>query len=71
MFFFGLRGLVLLAIAAMLVLRIGLRYAGRNRSNTFSAPRWSPTSRNSFCTSCGAPLQGTGQFCGNCGARRE
>jgi hypothetical protein len=69
MLFFGLRGLVLMAILGLLILRIVFRFA--KRSNTVSGPRWSPTSRNAFCIHCGAPLQGTGQFCGNCGVRRE
>lgn len=71
MFFFGLRGAILLGIAAILVLRIAFRFVG-TRSNTISGPRWNGgPARNAFCTHCGAPLQGAGSFCGNCGARRE
>ena len=69
MLFFGFRGLILLAILGLLILRIVFRFAGK-RSNTISGPRWTPSSRNAFCTQCGAPLQGNGQFCGNCGAPR-
>jgi len=68
--FFGLRGLILMAILGVLILRIVMRFAGK-RSNTISAPRGTNSSRNAFCIHCGAALQANGQFCGSCGARRE
>lgn len=70
MLLFGFRGLILLGILALLVLRIVYRFGGR-RSGTISAPRWPATSQSRFCTQCGAALPGSGPFCGNCGARRE
>jgi hypothetical protein len=67
---FGLTGLILLAIAAIFILKIVRRF-GANRSNTFGAPRGTTSSRNAFCTNCGAELRGDGVFCGGCGTRRD
>lgn len=64
----SLRGLILLVIAAILILRT-VRKFGMNRSNPV-VPGATPAPGNSFCTNCGAPLPGSGQFCGGCGARR-
>jgi len=66
----GLRGLILLAIASILILRMARKF-GANRSNTTSVPRGTISSRNAFCTHCGAALAGSGLFCGGCGTRRE
>jgi hypothetical protein len=68
MSFFGIQGLVLLAIATILVLKIARRWAA-TKSTTIQAPR-ATASRNAFCTNCGAAQQDGGQFCGVCGARR-
>src|SRR5260370_28415036 len=66
---FSLRGLILVAIAAILILRT-IRKFGAKRSNTLVAPRGTTATRNAFCTNCGAALQGGGLFCGGCGTRR-
>lgn len=70
MFSFGLRGLILIAIAAILILRT-VRKLGANRSNTVPAARGTVSSGNAFCTNCGAALESGGSFCGGCGARRS
>jgi hypothetical protein len=69
MSFFGIQGLVLLAIATILVLKIARRWAAI-RSTTIPAPKGTASYRNVFCTNCGAAQQDGGQFCGECGARR-
>ena len=63
MSFFGIQGLVLLAIATILALKIARRWAATRSTTAFS--------RNAFCTNCGAAQQDGGQFCGGCGARRR
>jgi hypothetical protein len=65
----SLRGLILLAIAALLILRT-IRRFGANRYNTIATPRETNPSGNVFCTNCGAALPGAGLFCGGCGTRR-
>ena len=67
--FFSLRGLILLAILGLLVLRIFTRTRNRSNNSLFR-PRSMGSSRNGYCVHCGAPLSGVGEFCGNCGARR-
>jgi hypothetical protein len=66
---FSLRGLILVAIAAILIFRMVLKF-GANRSGRVSMGSRMPFSGNGFCIHCGAPLQSGGQFCGGCGARR-
>jgi hypothetical protein len=66
----GFRGLILLAIATILIVRM-VRKAGAKRSNTAGGTRATTSSANAFCTNCGAALLGNGLFCGGCGARRE
>jgi zinc-ribbon domain len=66
--FFGLRGLILLAILGLLVFRLAGKFS--KRSNTLFRPGAAGSSRNGFCVHCGAPLPDVGQFCGSCGARR-
>lgn len=68
--FLNLRGLILLAIASILILRTVRRWSA-NKSNQVNALPGMPSSQNRFCTNCGAPLQSTGMFCGGCGARRN
>ncbi len=66
----SLRGLILLAIATILFLRLARRFRS-NKSNSMGGPLLrAPSSGNSFCTNCGAALPGSGLFCGGCGARR-
>jgi len=67
--FFGLRGLILLAILGLLVLRIFSRM-GNKSGRTMFGPRPMGFSKNGFCVHCGAPLPDVGQFCGGCGAPR-
>jgi len=69
MSFFGIQGLVFLAIAAIFVLKIARKWAA-TRSTTIPTPRGIASSRNAFCTNCGAAHQDGGQFCGGCGVRR-
>ena len=67
--FFGVRGIILIAIAALLIFRLIGRLGG-NRSNPFFGGRGAPGSQNAFCTQCGTPLTGAGLYCGGCGAKR-
>jgi len=66
---FSVRGLILLAIAAVLILRT-IRKFGAKRSNTMVTPRGTTATRKAFCINCGAALEGGGVFCGGCGTRR-
>ena len=66
---FGIQGLVLLAIATILALKIARRWIA-TRSTTIPGPRGTVSSRDAFCTNCGAAQQAGGLFCGGCGARR-
>ena len=68
--FFSLRGLVLVAIAAILIIRTVRRF-GANRSSRVPTGARTPSSGNAFCIHCGAPLQAIGLFCGGCGERRS
>jgi hypothetical protein len=65
---FSLRGLILLAIATFLIVRMVRRF-GANRPKTVGGNQGTPSSGNAFCTNCGAALPGSGLFCGGCGAR--
>ena len=69
MMFFSLRGLILLAILGLLVLRIVSRMQ-RNKSGSLFRPRPTGSPSGGFCVHCGAPLASVGQFCGSCGAPR-
>ncbi len=66
--FFGLRGLILLAILGLLVFRLVSRMG--NKSGTIFNRRPMGSSKNGFCVHCGAPLADVGTFCGNCGGAR-
>jgi hypothetical protein len=66
---FGIQGLVLLAIFVILALKIARRWAA-DKSKTILPFPGSISSRNAFCTNCGAAQQPDGRFCGACGARR-
>jgi hypothetical protein len=65
---FSLPVLILVAIAAILILRTVRRF-GADRSGR--APTAARTPGNAFCIHCGGPLVSGGQFCGGCGARRS
>jgi alkyl hydroperoxide reductase subunit AhpF len=67
---FSLRGLILVAIAAILILRT-IRRFGQNRSGTVPRAARTLSSGNAFCIHCGGPLVSGGLFCGGCGARRS
>ena len=67
---FSLRGLILVAIAAILILRTVRRF-GAKRTGTFPTAARSLSSGNAFCIHCGGPLVSEGLFCGGCGARRN
>ena len=69
MSFFGIQGLVLLAIATIFVLKIARRWAA-TKVTKILAPGGTGSFRNAFCTNCGAAQQDGGQFCGGCGVRR-
>jgi len=64
---FSLRGLILVAIAAILIFRTVRKLAAKNSGGVPTAAR---TSGNAFCIHCGGALASGGQFCGGCGARR-
>lgn len=68
MMFFSLRGLILLAILGLLVLRIVTRIQNRKSGSLFRArPAGGP---GRYCVHCGAPLGDVGQFCASCGGPR-
>ncbi len=64
---FSLRALILIAIAALLILRTIRKFAPNRSSKIPTAAR---TPGNAFCIHCGAALASGGQFCGACGAPR-
>lgn len=66
---FGIQGLVLLAIAAIFVLKIARKWTA-DKSRTILKTPGTISSRNAFCTNCGAPQQSGARFCGGCGAPR-
>jgi hypothetical protein len=67
---FGLRGLILVAIAAILIFRT-IRKFGAGRSGRIPTPARAGSAGNAFCIHCGASLAIGGLFCGGCGARRN
>jgi hypothetical protein len=64
---FSLRALILVAIAAILILRT-VRKVTANKSGR--VPTAARTAGNAFCIHCGGALASEALFCGGCGARR-
>jgi hypothetical protein len=67
---FSLRGLILVAIAAILIFRTVRRF-GSNRSGRVPTAAPAPSPGNAFCIHCGGSLASGGLFCGGCGVRRS
>jgi hypothetical protein len=67
--YFSLRGLILIAIAAILIIRTVGKF-GAKRSAKLPVASGTPSPGSAFCIHCGAALATGGLFCGGCGAQR-
>lgn len=61
--------LILVAIATLLILRNINKFAKKRSGRALTGAR-PGSAGNAFCIHCGGPLEGAGEFCGSCGARR-